>query len=132
MPKNDGLVLEVLRKIIELVSMVSVTSTPVPAARRPVQLEDAYVAAAGFAPTGAGVQSIVTPNPPFAGAELLQATPPFSATTFPIYPEAILVAAVYGVTVLPAMRFVTSEHWGLAWPPPMVLFAGSVAHRVTW
>src|ERR1700682_4862099 len=85
-PKNDGLVDE-LRKMIELVSIVSVIWTPVPAGRCVAQ--DVVVE------PPATVQAIATAIPPVGGV-VPHETPAFAS--FPIYPVAIFETAAYGDT----------------------------------
>src|ERR1700730_15580829 len=124
-PRNDGLVVEGVRKITELVSMVSVIWTPVPAAR---------CAAEGVVvEPPATVQAIATAIPPRGGGAA-HATPAFPI--FPIYPVAAVETAAYGDTLSPWMRLFTSVHCGLLTGLPLesvrALFPGSVAQRVTW
>src|ERR1700730_11406768 len=89
-PKNDGLVVEVARKITDLVSMVSVIWTPVPAARCAAQ--DVVVE------PPAAVQAIATTIPPAGGADP-HTTP--ACAIFPIYPVATAETAAYGDTLSP-------------------------------
>jgi len=69
------MVVEVVRKMIELVSMVSVIWAPVPAALRVAHWPDVYGGAAGLVDElGAAVQAIATAIPP-AGGVVPHATP---------------------------------------------------------
>jgi hypothetical protein len=89
-PRNDGLVDELVRKRTDLVSMVSVIWTPVPAAR---------CAAQGVVvEPPAAVQAIATAIPPACGEDP-HTTP--ACAIFPIYPVATVETGAYGDTSLP-------------------------------
>src|SRR6202022_4324926 len=87
-PRKDGLADELLRKITDLASMVSVIWTPVPAAR---------CAAQGVVvEPPAAVQAIATAIPP-AGGEDPHTTP--ACAIFPIYPVPTVETGAWGEPV---------------------------------